>query len=311
MPPSRHDPWLLRELHCVLAGQRSVLPVDVRFGRIRQRGCGVLPVRVVPRRSIREHAVRGHSADNLLQLQQVRAGYYLAQKCNVSQNAVCLPCTKFLAGSFMISNCTNTSDAVFQACSMCPSGEYASTPCNATADAICSACATCSVNPPTYAAVQCGGTQDTVCAACSFVNPPGTYQLAACTTSTNTQYTNCTTGLCPSGQWRVPCGFFTDSFCYDCLCPDAGMFITQNCTANANQVCAYCQPNSFCPTGQYFTYPQTCSQLYFNPVCVNCTPSCLGTTRPCNAVITMTSSAPCATHAAMACISFPTLWNLR
>ena len=49
------------------------------------------------------------------------------------------------------------------------------------------------------------------------------------------------------------------------------MYITQNCTANANQVCEFCQPNYFCTAGQYFT---PCSSLYYEHVCVNCTPSC-------------------------------------
>ena len=120
----------------------------------------------------------------------------------------------------MFSNCPAKSDAVFQSCKTCPSGECASTPCSATADAVCSACATCNPYecvmqnaegvdiaeyPQTYAAVQCGGTQNTVCEPCSFENPPGMYQTALCTTSTNTQYTNCTPGPCPEGQWRVPC----------------------------------------------------------------------------------------------------------
>ena len=74
MPSSRHHPWLLRELHGVLAGEWSVLPVDVRLGWIRQCGCGVRPVRDMPRRPIREHAVRGHAADSLLRLHQVWGG---------------------------------------------------------------------------------------------------------------------------------------------------------------------------------------------------------------------------------------------
>lgn len=184
------------------------------------------------------------------------AGTYLTRACAYNRDTGCTGCSSScLKGQYKLYECNVTSDVVCRACAtVCPAGKYKSSrTCTGEAflDEVLQACVDCMVPS------QC---------------QPGFYLNKACdgTESEPNRCVECSTNVCPTGQYRGGCTGYTPTTCLPyTVCPN-GYYLSDESDAK-DGVCKQC---SAC-TG--LNVMRACTKLD-DTVCQG---SPCGPTRPC------------------------------
>lgn len=154
--------------------------------------------------------------------------------------------------------------------SACPSGSYCSTPSTS------ATCSTTACGSGTYQSAACSSTSDRVCSncrlPCSYAG--GEYEASPCTATADRTCGSCSTTPCASGTYKsAACSTTADRVCTTCTTCSTGQYQTAACTATSNRTCATC---STCPAGQYIS--TQCSGTT-NTGCTACGPCGANSTR--------------------------------
>ena len=97
-----------------------------------------------------------------------RSDHYIAQRCNVLNDAVCLPCTICPSGKYKTRECTKFENTECTSCSIsCSLNHFMKSQCNRTHDMVCEKCKpSCPATQGYYVEYPCRFLNDTLCSKC-------------------------------------------------------------------------------------------------------------------------------------------------